>query len=110
MTVNFDGVYVDPVAGWLGVDDKEDLPPSLVTRNEWFPMWDSESHLIELPEGVSRVMVAVDTAKGQKIDFFYWNQEKKAFAFDEAGKELVPDQMVGYFVSWALEPEAPQIW
>ena len=111
MSMNFDGVAYDRVAGWCGTEGKEDLPPHCRVGGLWWPVWDPKTYeFIPLPEGVSRVMVAIDTGMGQKLDFFYWIPEKETFSFDKAGKDLVPDQLVGYFMSWAIEPEAPQVW
>ena len=109
--MNFNGVLWDPMVGWLGTEGKEDLPPHIRVGNLWWPVWDPETHkLIPLPEGVSRVMVAMNTYPGQKVEIYYWNQEKKTFTIDEEGTILVPEQMVESFTSWALEPEAPQVW
>lgn len=111
MSMNFDGVFYDFVAGWMGTDGKKDLPPTLRVGGLWWPVWDPETYkLIALPEGVCRVMVGFTDVKGIRCEFLYWDAKTQYFYWDAEFKEPVYEQLLAHATSWTLEPEPPQIW
>ena len=109
MHKNFNGCHWDIISGWDTPDDKTDMPECIRDQISWYPLWD-ESHLIDLPKGVTRVMVGFTGVTGHpygRCEILYWQPQERNFSFDPAGKMLIDEQMLTSGSAWALLPDVP---